>query len=328
MIDSHLHLWELPPNAEQRSGPDKPRRPYSWLGPRHGSLFRSYGAAEAQETLKEARVRGAVLVQADDTLADTEFLLATADRSDWVLAVVGWIPLEQPDLAAAQLERLGVNPKFRGVRHLVHDDPRDDFLELPAVRESLRLVAARGLTLDIPDAYPRHLQRAVSLARDLPELTVVLDHLGKPPLTDGIAGDSLPLEVERWRREFRALAGLPNTVAKVSGLHLPGLEYSAKALRPLWEEALTAFGPERLMIGMDWPVSTLGAPYHRTLEVLLELAADLDMAGRHAFLEVTAARIYGLGTSPESPSPQPEAELQEAEFPAAQNPTSQNEVKA
>ncbi len=269
-----------------------------------------------------------MLVQADDTLADTEFLLATADRSDWVLAVVGWIPLEQPDLAAAQLERLGANPKFRGVRHLVHNDPRDNFLELPAVRESLRLVAAKGLTLDIPDAYPRHLQRAVSLARDLPELTVVLDHLGKPPLTDGITGDSLPLEVERWRREFRALAGLPNTVAKVSGLHLPGLEYSAKALRPLWEEALTAFGPERLMIGMDWPVSTLGAPYHRTLEVLLELSADLDMAGRHAFLEGTAAHIYGLATSPESPSPPPDAELPEAEFPAAQNPTSQNEVKA
>ena len=298
MIDAHLHLWELAPAAGQPGSPDAPRRPYSWLGPQHGALFRSYGEAEAHEALVDAGVTGAVLVQADDTLADTESMLAAAGRNDWVLAVVGWIPLEQPELAEAELERLGQNPKFRGVRHLVHDDPRDNFLELPAVRESLRRLASKGLTLDIPDAYPRHLQRAVTLARDLPELTVILDHLGKPPLTDSISasGKGTDPGLERWRREFRALAELPNTVAKVSGLHLPGLEYTAEALRPLWEEALTAFGPERLMIGMDWPVSTLGAPYRRTLEVLLELAADLDTADRHAFLEGTAIRTYGLRT--------------------------------
>jgi L-fuconolactonase len=257
---------------------------------------------EAHETLVDAGVTGAVLVQADDTLADTESMLAAADRNDWVLAVVGWIPLEHPGLAEAELERLGRNPKFGGVRHLVHDDPRDNFLELPAVRESLKLLAAKGLPLDIPDAFPRHLQRAVTLARELPELTVVLDHLGKPPLTDSApaGGKGAGAELERWRREFRALAELPNTVAKVSGLHLPGLEYTAEALRPLWEEALTAFGPERLMIGMDWPVSTLGAPYRRTLEVLLELAEDLDTSDRQAFLEGTAVRTYGLRTPPAS----------------------------
>ncbi|MBT2533681.1 amidohydrolase [Arthrobacter sp. ISL-48] len=331
MIDSHLHLWELPLATEtsatevdaagQSGAPGAPRRPYAWLGPQHGSLFRSFGEQEAQETLVDAGVRGAVLVQADDTLADTESMLAAADRNDWVLAVVGWIPLEHPDLAQAELERLGANPKFRGVRHLVHDDPRDDFLELPGVRESLRLVADRGLALDIPDAYPRHLHRAVALARDLPELTVVLDHLGKPPLTDAMSAGRRPHpELERWRREFRALAGQPNTVAKVSGLHLPGLEYTATALRPLWEEALAAFGPERLMIGMDWPVSTLGAPYHRTLEVLLELAADLDPAARHAFLEGTAARTYGLRT--------PESALSKPERPESENLTRQDEVKA
>lgn len=301
MIDSHLHLWELTPEARQSGDPGTLRRPYSWLGPQHGSLFHSYGEAEAHETLVDAGVRGAVLVQADDTLADTEFMLAVADRNDWVLAVVGWVPLEHPALAKAALDRLGQNPKFRGVRHLVHNDPRDNFLELPEVRESLKLVADRGLTLDIPDAYPRHLHRATTLARDLPELTVVLDHLGKPPFSASVAaGDKeAGFEWERWRGEFRALAQLPNAVAKVSGLHLPGLDYTATAVRPIWEEALASFGPERLMIGMDWPVSTLGAPYRRTLEVLLELAADLNPASRHAFLEGTAVRTYGLRTPPE-----------------------------
>ena len=306
MIDSHLHLWELTPDPVQ-PGPVQPgepaaRRRYAWLGPQHGSLFRSYGEEEAHETLVDSGVRGAVLVQADDALSDTEFMLGAADRNDWVLAVVGWIPLERPDLAEAALDRLGKNPKFRGVRHLVHNDPRDNFLELPEVRESLRLLAGRGLSLDIPDAYPRHLHRATKLAEDIPELTVVLDHLGKPPLSGSVMAtrNADGLELARWRQEFRAMAELPNTVAKVSGLHLPGLEYTPEALRPLWEEALEDFGPDRLMIGMDWPVSTLGAPYRRTVQVLLELADDLDTAGRQEFLEGTAIRTYGLKHLPES----------------------------
>lgn len=314
MIDSHLHLWELADSGQtldpgQSLDPDTAGRPYSWLGPQHGSLFRSYGEAEAHETLMDAGVDEAVLVQADDTLADTEFMLAAADRNDWVRAVVGWIPLEHPDQAEAALERFGQNPKFRGVRHLIHNDPRDDFLELPEVRESLKLVAAKGLALDIPDAFPRHLGRAADLARDLPQLTVVLDHLGKPPRSAAAAsGGEVPVPgLQGWRREFRALAELPNAVAKVSGLHVPGREYTATALRPLWEEALACFGPERLMIGMDWPVSTLGAPYRRTLDVLLELAADLDPASLHSFLEGTAIRTYGVRTRPEAGPPQESA---------------------
>ncbi|WP_457964230.1 amidohydrolase family protein [Arthrobacter sp. D1-29] len=309
MIDSHLHLWDLqsanqPLETGRSLEQDGAARPYSWLGPQHGALFRSFGEAEAQQTISDAGVSAAVLVQADDTLADTESMLAVADRNDWVIAVVGWIPLEHPEQAAAALERFARNPKFRGVRHLIHDDPRDNFLELPEVRESLRLVADRGLTLDIPDAFPRHLGPAADLARDLPELTVVLDHLGKPPIgANGgpEAGAEANQGLDRWRREFRALAGLPNTVAKVSGLYMPGTEYTAETLRPAWDEALANFGPERLMIGMDWPVSMLGAPYQRTLDVLLELAEELDAAGKHAFLEATARHIYGTQHTEDMP---------------------------
>jgi L-fuconolactonase len=283
VIDSHLHLWELPAEGPDNNAP----RPYPWLGPQHGGLFRSYGEAEALETLDAAGVSGAVLVQADDTVADTDLMLGVADRNSWVLGVVGWIPLDKPAEAEPELKRFLRNPALRGIRHLIHDDPRDDFLELPAVRDSLRMLADHGLSFDIPDAFPRHLARTVQLARELPELTIVLDHLGKPPLADAAAMDL-------WRQDFRALAESPNTVAKVSGLYVPGIPYTAEALRPLWDEAMEAFGPKRLMIGGDWPVSTLGAPYGHTLEVLLELADELTSAERQEFLEATAVRTYGL----------------------------------
>ncbi|MBP2268656.1 L-fuconolactonase [Pseudarthrobacter sp. PvP004] len=285
MIDSHLHLWSL--DTFVTGGV----RHYPWLGPQHGELYRSFGEDEARETLDAAGVRGAVLVQADDTVADTESMLAVAARNPWVFGVVGWIRLDEPAEAAEHLHRFTAQSVFKGVRHLVHDDPRDDFLDLPPVRASLALVARRGLTLDIPDAYPRHLSSAVRLAREMPELTVVLDHLGKPPLAD-------PQLMESWRADFSALGREPNSVAKLSGLHLPGTEYTADALRPLFESALEAFGPERLMIGCDWPVSTLGAPYGRTLDVLLELVSSLSPSEQDLVLEETAIRTYGLAVSP------------------------------
>ena len=285
MIDAHLHVWDL--DAHLSGGV----RPYSWLGPQHGALFRSFGEDEAGEVLAEAGIRGAVLVQADDTVADTQSMFGVAARHPWVLGVVGWIQLDSPTQAAEQLDAFAAHSVFRGVRHLVHDDPRNDFLDLPAVRESLALVAARGLAFDVPDAFPRHLGATVRLARKLPELTVVLDHLGKPPLADATAMDL-------WVSDFRELGRLPNTVGKLSGLHLPGVEYSTDSLRPLLETALEAFGAGRLMIGGDWPVSTLGAPYGRTLDVLLELVSSLSPSEQDLILEGTAIRTYGLATNP------------------------------
>ena len=285
MIDSHLHLWTL--DTFVTGGV----RHYPWLGPQHGALFRTYGEDEARQTLEAAGVRGAVLVQADDSVADTESMLAVAARNPWVFGVVGWIRLDAPAEAAEQLYRFTAQAVFKGVRHLLHDDPRRDFLDLPKVRESLAMVAQQGLTLDIPDAFPRHLGSAVRLAREMPELTVVLDHLGKPPLAD-------PLLMDEWRADFTAFGQEPNTVAKLSGLHLPGVEYTADALRSLFESALEAFGPERLMIGCDWPVSTVGAPYGRTLDVLLELVSTLSPSEQDLVLEETAIRTYGLAATP------------------------------
>ncbi|XAS67621.1 amidohydrolase family protein [Micrococcaceae bacterium Sec5.7] len=276
IIDAHLHLWDLDAGG------------YGWLGPQHGALHRSFSAGEARAELASAGVARAVLVQADDTAADTEFMLAAARDNTWIAGVVGWIQLDDPRLAERELERLNADPLFRGVRHLVHDDPRNGFLALPEVRISLAEVARRGLAFDVPDAWPRHLGATVELARALPELTIVLDHLGKPPL--GSSGG----ELQSWRDVFRALAELPNAVAKVSGLQLPGVPHSAEALRPLWEEALKSFGPGRLMFGGNWPVSAQTAGYRETTRVLLELASELSESERRDLLAGTARRVYRL----------------------------------
>jgi L-fuconolactonase len=277
IIDSHLHLWNLDGGG------------YSWLTPEAGVLHANFEPADAEVELRRSGVDGAVLVQADDTEADTEAMLRAADQNDWVVGVVGWVALTEPSTAARQLDRWQQHPRFCGVRHLVHGEPRDDFLELPPVRETLALLAARGVSFDVPNAWPRHLASVTALASALPDLTVVIDHLAKPPRGRADFAD--------WRAEFERAAERPNTVAKLSGLREPGVGYSVDGLREVWEIALDSFGPERLLWGSDWPITVPDGGYGPTFGVLSSLISELSGWEREAVLGDTAVAVYGLQRS-------------------------------
>jgi L-fuconolactonase len=273
-IDAHLHLW------------DRTVSDYAWITPELGALYGDFGPEEARDELTTAGIDAAILVQAEDSAADTRFMLDVAHEHDWVVGVVGWVPLEHPGQVGAALDALAGETVLCGIRHLVHDDPRDEFLELPGVRASLAEVARRGLAFDVPDAWPRHLGASSRLARALPELTVVIDHLAKPP----VGRD----EFDAWLREFRAVAELPNTVAKFSGLHLPDVAFGAASVRPLWDVAVDAFGPERLMYGGDWPMSVPSGGYQQTWQVMRGCLDELTPEERAAVLGGTAEYVYSL----------------------------------
>lgn len=274
VIDTHLHVWDLDGGG------------YRWLGPQHGPLHRTFTIEEAGRELAAAGVDQAVLVQADDTEADTEAMLAAAEVAPFVAGVVGWVRLEDAATAARQLEEYG--ERLAGVRQLIHDDPRDDLLELPEVRRSLALLAEHGLPFDVPDAWPRHLHRLPALADALPDLTLVVDHLGKPPRgTD---------ELGAWAATLGEVARRPNVVAKLSGLQRPGQPFTVDALRPVWEVALETFGPGRLMYGGDWPMTVPDGGYVAHWRVVRALVGELAQAEQVHLLSGTAASVYRLRT--------------------------------
>jgi L-fuconolactonase len=272
VIDSHLHVWDL-----TRGG-------YNWLTPAAGPLYESFLPERAQAGLLAAGIDSAVLVQADDTLAETQYLLDVASRSEWVAGVVGWVQLDSPSTARAQLDHWRESPAFVGVRHLTHDDPRERFLEYPPVRQSLRWLAAIGLPLDVPDAWPRQLGQVAALAEAVPELVIVIDHLGKPPR----GGD----DFNSWRAELARTAANRNTVAKLSGLGMPGRPHTVAGLRRVVEVGLELFGPDRLLFGSNWPVSIADGDYSEVVGVLRELIASLSGAEQAAILGDNARRIY------------------------------------
>ena len=282
ITDAHLHLWERAPGR------------FGWLEKAPPALRRDARWSEAAPGLAGLGVTRVVLVQAEDSLTQTRELEAaaaaieadpsTVRRAD----VVSWLPLEDPRALARILEDPLALPRTVGVRALVHDDPDPRILERPAVRRSLALVAAAGLALDVPDAFPRHLGQATALAQEVPGLTVVLDHLGKPPL--GSAGDDGSLE--EWERQLRGFAAAPGTVAKVSGLRTSGAGPRAGQLERMLDLALELFGPERLMIGSDWPIApepfTTGSAFAPLVDLVRSRGGDVARPVLHG----TAARVY------------------------------------
>lgn len=276
-IDAHLHVWDLDAGE------------YAWLTPQMGALHTTFTPEQARRELDTCGIDRAVLVQADDGERDTDLMLEAAARHPWVAGVVGWVQLDDPSATRRQLDRWQQHPAFCGVRRFLHEDPRDDVLGLPEVRRSLAVLAGRGLPFDVPDAWPRHLGATATLAAALPELRIVVDHLGKPPF-----GGS---DWDRWRRALADVATHPGTTAKVSGLQVPGRRFTVEEVRPAWDAALELFGPDRLMWGSDWPMTVLAAGFSGTWEVMSSLIEELSADEQAMLFGGTATSVYRLGGS-------------------------------
>ncbi|MGY1439796.1 amidohydrolase family protein [Streptomyces reniochalinae] len=282
IVDAHHHVWDL--NVR-----DQP-----WIsGPAMAPLRRSFPAAEFAHEARAASVRASVLVQTVTEAQETPELLALAADSDLIAAVVGWTDLTAPGVGEelSRLRGLPGGESLRGIRHQVQGEPDPEWLVRPDVLRGLRAVAARGLAYDLV-VLPHQLPAAARAAAAVPELTFVLDHLGKPPLATGVT--------EAWEAGLRGLAALPNTVAKLSGLvtEADWETWSVDQLRGCVDAALDAFGPERVMFGSDWPVCTLAARYADVMATTRTLTAALGPSEQTQVWSGTAARTYGLGTPP------------------------------
>ena len=285
VIDAHQHLW------------DPATGWYDWLVREPAILQRAYAFDDARSALRSLNVVGTVLVQAADRNEDTTAMLAEANTNPLVLGVVGYVPLEWPERAAERLSALRDEPAFVGVRNLIHDQPDPDWLLRPDVAEGLGLLAELGIPFDLVAVLPRHLEHVEYLSDRFPELTVVIDHLAKPPVgTD---------RRQPWRDLMAGAARNPRVFAKLSGLyrHGGGPVADPDDLRPWISDALELFGPERLLVGSDWPVAEIeggyGPVFGRVITTVCSLLGDADAA---RVLAGTAARVYGLAM-PAGPDP-------------------------
>ena len=280
-IDTHQHFWSLR------------REPMPWMTPEHATIARDFDPSDLRPLLDASGIDRTILVQSACTDGDTDAMFAQATEHSWIAAVTAWVDLRSRATAEARLDVLAEQPALRGIRHLIHEEHDPHWILRTDVLESLAAVAERGLVLELPCVYPRHLGDLPKLAQRFPHLSIVIDHLGKPPLGTERMG--------QWATTLRRAAELPNVCAKISGLNtmLATPAWTARDLRPAIEVAVDCFGSGRLMCGSDWPVALLNGDYaqvwHGTVAATTDVAGD---AAARRILEDTPARLYGLAEAP------------------------------
>jgi L-fuconolactonase len=278
-VDAHHHLWDL------ESGR------YAWPTPAEAAIHRTFTADELGAELGPAGIDATVIVQATDSLADTDSMLEAAGGHAWIAGVVGWLPLA--DRRAAERALDGRRDRLCGIRHLIHWDDDPEWLVRQDVQPGLALLAEVGLPFDVVAVFPDHLPLIPAVADAHPDLVLVIDHLAKPPFRAP--------GWDAWVGAMRRAASYPTVRAKVSGLDTAaGPSWSVEELRPAWDVALEAFGPDRLLFGSDWPVCLLVSSYREVVEATRKLVSELSASEQDRILGGTAIDVYQLAVASHS----------------------------
>ncbi len=274
VVDAHQHFWSLRSFS------------YPWMTAEMRILRRDYLPEDLATILARSGVDRTVVVQAVHSVDETRWLLALANAYNFISGVVGWVDMAAPEVGEA-LDELGQDPYFKGVRHIWHDEHDDAWILRPDVLRGLGEVARRSLTYDLL-IRPRHLQYVQRLAERHPDLRLVVDHIAKPQIADGL--------IEPWAAGLRAVARYPNIYCKLSGIITEARWDSWKPddLKPYVRVAVDAFGPDRVMFGSDWPVCLLAGSYEQVLGALKESLANLSEEERRGVFGGNAIAFYRL----------------------------------
>lgn len=236
-IDAHHHLWRY--TAEE----------YGWIDEPMDVLRRDFLPSDLKPLLNRADISGAIAVQARQSLEETRWLLRVAEEpgnAAWMKGVVGWAPIaaaDFPEILAELRQSTGrKSVGLRGLRHVIQDEPDDQFILDAAFNRGIRALRDTGLVYDIL-IRARHLPQAVRFVDMHPDQPFVLDHCAKP--------DIATAEVEPWSTQMRELAKRPNVCCKLSGLvtEADWQRWTPASLAPYWRVVLEAFGPSRLLLG-------------------------------------------------------------------------------
>jgi len=272
-IDSHQHFWEY--DLEQ----------YGWMNGQMTALRHDHLPDDLSAAQSDLGFEGSIAVQARQTLEENRWLLELADLHSRIKGIVGWVDLQSDDVVA-QLAQFADHPRFVGVRHVVQDEPDDDFMLRSEFVRGISKLEHFGLTYDIL-IFPKQLSAAIKLVEQLPKQPFVLDHIAKPLIKNSV--------LEPWSNQIRKLAEHSNVHCKISGMvtEADWQNWKPEDFNPYLGIVLDAFGPERLMIGSDWPVCRLAGEYSRVMQIAIGFMQTHAPEHMDGFLGGNALAFYG-----------------------------------
>ncbi len=273
VIDAHHHLWNYQPEKHQ------------WIDDTMTSIRRDFKGEDLAKVLSDHGISGTVLVQVDQSEAETLWLVEQAIKFPFILGVVGWVDLRS-DQIPDRLAHFSTFSIIKGFRHIAQAEP-DDFLLGDAFQQGLDFLQDFNFTYDLL-IYPTQLESAIRLVEEFPDQLFVIDHLAKPLIKEGL--------LEPWARNIKIISQFPNVFCKVSGMitEADHRDWTYEQLVPYLDIVFESFGVNRLMFGSDWPVCLLAGQYNQVLSVVERYISKFSQKEKDLILRENATNFYKL----------------------------------
>lgn len=273
-IDAHQHFWKF----------DSVN--HSWITEDMAVIRRDFMPQDLEPVLKRNGMDGCVLVQVDQTPEENLFQLKNAREHDFIKGVVGWVDLRSVDIEE-QLQELRGHDLLKGFRHILQGEDDRALMLRPEFLNGVGKLRHYGFTYDIL-IFPDQLVYAAEFAGRFPDLPMVLDHIAKPDIRGGEAGD--------WEQGLRELAKRENVYCKVSGMVTEARwrHWKHEDFVPYLDVVFDAFGTDRVMFGSDWPVCLVSAGYEALKEITDEYISGFSGYERELFMGGNAVKFYNL----------------------------------
>jgi predicted TIM-barrel fold metal-dependent hydrolase len=274
IIDCHTHFYD-PARTQGVPWP-----------PKDSTLYRTVLPRDLQAQEQYQKVTGTVIVEASEWIEDNQWLLDLAESEPFIVGIVGRLD-PTSGVFAEQLKRFAANELYRGIR--IWEDRVRTLLQRNEL-DSFAIMAHMGIAADL-NGGPEIVSLVESLAKRLPELTIVLNHIGNVAIT----GQSPP---EAWKVAMRAAARQPNVYCKISALvegaardgkKAPGdLDFYLPTLDVVWD----AFGEDRVIYGSNWPVCEFAADYKTVQRLSMDYVSQKGAEALKKFCSANASKAY------------------------------------
>ena len=271
-IDSHQHFWQY--NEDE----------YGWIP--DDIIKKDFLPEDLKPILEDNEFDGCVAVQARQSEFETDWLLKLAQDNDFIKGVVGWIDLQNPNIES-RIEHYKNIEKLKGFRHVVQGEPDDRFIVKPEFIRGIKLLQKHDIPYDIL-IFARHLGASLEFVKMFPEHDFVIDHIAKPDIANN--------GFDYWLENIKPFKEFENVRCKLSGMITETTynDWQPEDFHPYLESCLEIFGPNRLMIGSDWPVCLLSGQYKPMMNIVKDFISNLSQDEQEQILGGVAVDFYRL----------------------------------
>ncbi len=273
IIDTHQHFWKYDPVN------------YSWINDEMQVIRRDFLPGDLAVVVNEEKLQGTIAVQADQTEAETDWLLQLAAKNDFIKGVVGWVDLRSSHIEE-RLQHYQQFSKLKGFRHVLQGE-EPSFMLQESFLNGISKLNEYGFAYDIL-IFPQHLEAALQLVKQFPQQRFVVDHVAKPTIKDS--------KIDEWKTGMQQLAKHKNVYCKISGMvtEADWKNWTAEQLKPYIDTVAESFGIDRIMYGSDWPVCLVASSYNKWIETVKEYFSAYSAEDQEKVFSGNAIKFYQL----------------------------------